>query len=94
MNFPVLSEIYYVEKGKGAWVERHSSNVSGTSRLRVSGIADFQDALVGPLTYDLVSLLEDARRDVSKTIQTEMKIHYLKIRLDLHLNLMKNLMKK
>lgn len=46
MNFPVLSEIYYVEKGKGAWVERHSSNVSGTSRLRVSGIADIQDALV------------------------------------------------
>ncbi|MEK9847721.1 MAG: phosphotransferase [Rhodospirillaceae bacterium] len=42
------------------------------------GLLDFQDALVGPITYDLVSLLEDARRDVSKTIQTEMKIHYLR----------------
>ena len=41
------------------------------------GLLDFQDALVGPITYDLVSLLEDARRDVSKTIQTKMKIHYL-----------------
>lgn len=41
------------------------------------GLLDFQDALVGPITYDLVSLLEDARRDVSKIIQTEMKIHYL-----------------
>lgn len=29
------------------------------------GMLDFQDALIGPVTYDLVSLLEDARRDVS-----------------------------
>lgn len=28
------------------------------------GLLDFQDAVVGPVTYDLVSLLEDARRDV------------------------------
>ena len=45
--------------------------------LAACGLLDFQDALVGPITYDLVSLLEDARRDVSETIQTEMKIHYL-----------------
>lgn len=28
------------------------------------GLLDFQDALWGPVTYDLVSLFEDARRDV------------------------------
>lgn len=33
------------------------------------GLLDFQDAVSGPATYDLVSLLEDARRDVSlKTV--------------------------
>ncbi len=30
------------------------------------GLLDFQDALVGHPAYDIVSLLEDARRDVSK----------------------------
>ena len=28
------------------------------------GLLDFQDARIGPVAYDLVSLLEDARRDV------------------------------
>jgi aminoglycoside/choline kinase family phosphotransferase len=33
------------------------------------GLLDFQDAMTGPRTYDLVSLLEDARRDVApKTV--------------------------
>lgn len=35
------------------------------------GLLDFQDALLGSPLYDIVSLLEDARRDVStKTVQT------------------------
>jgi aminoglycoside/choline kinase family phosphotransferase len=29
------------------------------------GLLDFQDAGIGPVTYDLVSLLDDARRDIS-----------------------------
>ena len=29
------------------------------------GLLDFQDAMIGPRVYDLVSLLEDARRDVT-----------------------------
>jgi aminoglycoside/choline kinase family phosphotransferase len=33
--------------------------------LRRVGLLDFQDAVRGPAVYDLVSLLEDARRDVS-----------------------------
>lgn len=36
------------------------------------GLLDFQDARFGPVTYDLASLLEDARREVKKEIQEEM----------------------
>ncbi|MBN2676271.1 MAG: phosphotransferase [Alphaproteobacteria bacterium] len=41
------------------------------------GIIDFQDAYLGPITYDLVSLLEDARREIPSTLQHEMKKKYL-----------------
>jgi aminoglycoside/choline kinase family phosphotransferase len=37
---------------------------SGIERV---GQLDFQDAVIGPVAYDLVSLLEDARRDVAPT---------------------------
>ncbi len=39
------------------------------------GLLDFQDARYGPVTYDLASLLEDARRLVPENIQSEM-LHY------------------
>lgn len=41
------------------------------------GVLDFQDARLGPVFYDLVSLIEDARRPVSETIQKEMIQRYL-----------------
>lgn len=41
------------------------------------GIIDFQDALVGHPAYDLVSLLQDARRDVSPSLETKMLAHYV-----------------
>jgi aminoglycoside/choline kinase family phosphotransferase len=40
------------------------------------GIIDFQDALVGHRAYDLVSLLQDARRDVSPELETAMFEYY------------------
>ena len=40
------------------------------------GIIDFQDALVGHPAYDLVSLLQDARRDVSPELEAEMLSYY------------------
>ncbi len=49
----------------------------GRSGLAACGLLDFQDAVIGPAAYDLVSLLEDARRDVSPTIITHMTKHYL-----------------
>lgn len=41
------------------------------------GLIDFQDALVGHRAYDLVSLLQDARRDVSPELERQMLDHYL-----------------
>jgi aminoglycoside/choline kinase family phosphotransferase len=40
------------------------------------GLIDFQDALVGHPAYDLVSLLQDARRDVSLDLESEMIARY------------------
>jgi aminoglycoside/choline kinase family phosphotransferase len=40
------------------------------------GLLDFQDALVGDPAYDLVSLLQDARRDVSPALEAEMIAAY------------------
>jgi N-acetylmuramate 1-kinase len=40
------------------------------------GIIDFQDALIGHPAYDLVSLLQDARRDVSPELEARMLIYY------------------
>ena len=45
--------------------------------IRRAGLLDFQDAMRGHRAYDLVSLLEDARRDVPETLQASMIAHYL-----------------
>jgi len=41
------------------------------------GLIDYQDALFGHPAYDLVSLLEDARRDVSDNVVTEAMRYYM-----------------
>jgi len=40
------------------------------------GLLDFQDALAGHRAYDLVSLLQDARRDVSPELEARMLDYY------------------
>ena len=45
--------------------------------VKACGLLDFQDALIGPVTYDLVSLIEDARRDVSPATTTAVLDRYL-----------------
>ena len=45
--------------------------------IRQVGLLDFQDAYRGPVTYDLVSLLEDARRDVPEALQKKLLVRYL-----------------
>jgi len=49
----------------------------GREGVRQAGLLDFQDAYQGPVTYDLVSLLEDARRDVPPALKEKMIAHYL-----------------
>ena len=40
------------------------------------GLLDFQDAVIGPMAYDLVSLLEDARRDINPNLVVSMIQRY------------------
>ena len=40
------------------------------------GLIDYQDALIGHPAYDLVSILQDARRDVSHELEAAMLQHY------------------
>jgi len=47
------------------------------SGVRSCGLLDFQDAVCGPPSYDLVSLLEDARRDVPAELRRMMTERYL-----------------
>lgn len=45
--------------------------------VEACGLLDFQDAVIGPATYDLVSLLEDARRDVPPSLARALLDRYL-----------------
>ncbi|HXE41516.1 MAG TPA: phosphotransferase, partial [Candidatus Baltobacteraceae bacterium] len=45
--------------------------------IQQAGLLDFQDAYQGPVTYDLVSLLEDARRDLPNGLKEKMISRYL-----------------
>ena len=40
------------------------------------GLLDFQDAVIGPVTYDIVSLLQDSRRDVDQTMAAQLIADY------------------
>lgn len=68
------------------WVLRdfHSPNLlwlaerEGTARV---GLLDFQDALIGPAAYDVVSLLQDARVDVPSAMEIALLGRYAKARL-------------
>jgi aminoglycoside/choline kinase family phosphotransferase len=47
------------------------------SGVQGCGLLDFQDAVCGPPSYDLVSLLEDARRDLPDELRLRMTERYL-----------------
>jgi aminoglycoside/choline kinase family phosphotransferase len=49
----------------------------GRPAVQGCGLLDFQDAVCGPPSYDLVSLLEDARRDVPPALRAAMTERYL-----------------
>ncbi len=58
----------------------HAENImliEGGAGLARFGLLDFQDALAGHPAYDLVSMLEDARRDVTPSVERAMLDHYM-----------------
>ena len=61
----------------------HAENIMllgpGDDGCGAQGLIDFQDALVGHPAYDLVSLLQDARRDVPMDLERRMLDHYLAV---------------
>ncbi|GAA5252893.1 inositol monophosphatase family protein [Candidatus Rickettsia kedanie] len=61
--FPALNEIYYAEKGKGAWIEKNNlnSNYQGL-RLRVSDNADLKNCL---------AIIEDVNHNDLETIEID-----------------------
>lgn len=67
-------------QGPGVTVLRdyHAENIMllGGQAGAPQGLIDFQDALVGHPAYDLVSLLQDARRDVSEELEAAMLARY------------------
>jgi aminoglycoside/choline kinase family phosphotransferase len=57
----------------------HAENImllEGREGICNLGLLDFQDALAGHPAYDLVSLLQDARRDVSPELEAAMLARY------------------
>ncbi len=59
----------------------HAENIMliGSESAETLGLLDFQDALAGHPAYDLVSLLQDARRDVPIALETAMLDRYKRI---------------
>ncbi len=49
----------------------------GRPGVAACGLLDFQDAVCGAASYDLVSLLEDARRDIPAALRAAMTERYL-----------------
>jgi aminoglycoside/choline kinase family phosphotransferase len=71
-------------KARAVLIQRdyHAENLlwladrDGVARV---GLLDFQDAMAGHRAYDLVSLLQDARRDVPPAIEELMIDRYLRV---------------
>ncbi|MCD2323870.1 phosphotransferase [Sphingomonas sp. IC-56] len=57
----------------------HAENIMLIGGSESLGLLDFQDALAGHPAYDLVSLLQDARRDVPAALETAMLDRYKRV---------------
>jgi aminoglycoside/choline kinase family phosphotransferase len=67
------------------WVLRdfHSPNIiwlDDRSGILHVGLIDFQDAVLGPAAYDLVSLLQDARIDIPEQLELALLTRYIRAR--------------
>jgi aminoglycoside/choline kinase family phosphotransferase len=62
----------------------HSPNLiwlDNRANIAKVGIIDFQDTVLAPAAYDLVSLLQDARVDVPEQLELVLLTRYIKARL-------------
>jgi len=74
-----------ISGAQAGWVLRdfHSPNLlwqedaDGTSRI---GLIDFQDTVIGPVAYDVASLLLDARTDIAEDLESELFDAYVSAR--------------
>ena len=57
----------------------HAENLMLIGGTEALGLLDFQDAMAGHPAYDLVSLLQDARRDVEPEIEAAMLDRYRRV---------------
>ncbi|HLJ63334.1 MAG TPA: phosphotransferase [Stellaceae bacterium] len=60
------------------YIAANLMRLSDRPGIGACGLLDFQDAVIGPVTYDLVSLLKDGRRDVSPEIKAALTERYLR----------------
>ncbi len=67
------------KKGLILW-DFHINNLMRLNKkgIQECGLLDFQDARVGPYAYDVVALLEDARRPMNVDLRQELFNSYLK----------------
>lgn len=70
---------------KLTWTLRdyHSPNLTwrdGETGLKRLGVLDFQDMVLGPPAYDVVSLLQDARVDMGEELELALAARYLSAR--------------
>ena len=68
-----LADMAFKVPNKMVLWDYHVDNIMLEKGAEECTLIDFQDAMWGPLTYDLMSLLEDARREVSFDVQLQMK---------------------
>ena len=69
--------------GNLMWLPARGDGGCGATGVGRVGLLDFQDARAGPAAYDLVSLLQDARRDLGDGLEAAMVARYLNASPDL-----------
>ena len=91
VNTPAVDEATFLPAWRAVWDEvlreieakpvmvlrdYHAENLMVLPDRPDLGLLDFQDALAGHAAYDLVSLLQDARRDVDPALEEAMIDRY------------------
>ena len=74
-----------IEGAQHGWILRdfHSPNLlwrANRAGLERIALIDFQDAVIGPVAYDVASLLFDARADVCEELEKRLYVSYVRAR--------------